>query len=164
MTSCILSVLLIPVQLSCLRASCRVTNSIVIRILAENWQRTPAELNTRTENWTGFIWNSLYNLRTDHTENSAYIVACLSHHCVQTVATLRFASRRIHWCFVTQQRQADTCTSIVACVITCLLTRCLAMLWPSTLQCETSTTVSSFINHNVFIASLHFFFFSPYIN
>jgi hypothetical protein len=37
-----------------------------------NWPRTPTKLKTHTE--TGFIWNSLYNLRTDHTEDSAYIV------------------------------------------------------------------------------------------
>jgi hypothetical protein len=50
------------------------------------------------------------------------------------IATLRFASRQIHWCFVTQQRQGNTHSSTLACVITCLLSRCLAMLWSFTLQ------------------------------
>jgi hypothetical protein len=35
---------------------------------------------------------------------------------------------------VAQQRAINTRTSIDACVFTCLLSRCLAMLWPSTLQ------------------------------
>jgi hypothetical protein len=35
---------------------------------------------------------------------------------------------------VAQQRSINTGTSLVAYVMTCLLSRCLAMLWPSTLQ------------------------------
>jgi hypothetical protein len=38
-----------------------------------NWPRTPTEVNTHTE--SGFIWNSLCNLCTDHTEDiSASVV------------------------------------------------------------------------------------------
>jgi hypothetical protein len=37
---------------------------------------------------------------------------------------------------VAQQRAINTGTSIVADVLTCLPSRCLAMLWPSTLQYE----------------------------
>jgi hypothetical protein len=41
---------------------------------------------------SGFIWNSLYNLCTDHTENSAYIVeTCGLSHCIATVAALKMA-------------------------------------------------------------------------
>jgi hypothetical protein len=49
---------------------------------------TSTELKTCTQ--TGFIWNSLYNLHTDHTENiSASIVeTCVSSHCIATVAAL----------------------------------------------------------------------------
>jgi hypothetical protein len=53
-----------------------------------NWTRIPTELNT------GFIWKSLYNLRTDHTENiSASIVeTCVLSHCIATVAALTIAN------------------------------------------------------------------------
>jgi hypothetical protein len=52
--------------------------------------------------WLELASYSLYNHRTDHTENiSASIVdTCVLSHCIATVATLRFASRRIHWCAV----------------------------------------------------------------
>jgi hypothetical protein len=53
-----------------------------------NWPRTPTELKTRTE--TGFIWNLLYNLRTDHTENisTSIVETCVLSYCIATVATL----------------------------------------------------------------------------
>jgi hypothetical protein len=80
------------------------------------WTVRELLLNWKLVTETGFIWNS-YNLRTDYTENiSASIVACLSHHCVATVAMLSFTGWQIHWCFVTQQRQANTRSYTVACL------------------------------------------------
>jgi hypothetical protein len=57
-----------------------------------NWPRTPTELKTRTE--TGFIWNSLYNLGTDHTENisTSIVETCVLSHCIATVAALTIAN------------------------------------------------------------------------
>jgi hypothetical protein len=65
------------------------------------------------------------NHRTDHTEISVSIVdMCVPIHCIATIATLLFASWRIHWCALCcSARPINTGTSIVA-----LQSRCLAML------------------------------------
>jgi hypothetical protein len=138
-------VLLIPIRCPiCPLLAASIVHFSLHSLLIWNWTGRELLLNwtlvLKTENClhTG----SLYNLHTDHTENSASIVkTCLSNHCVAMVTMLTaqktahvIPSRWIHWCFITQQWEANTRSSTVACIITCLLSRCLAMLWPSTLQ------------------------------
>jgi hypothetical protein len=99
-----------------------------------SWELLRTELNNRTKNWNWFHSELVTEPpHRPHRKHLRLYCCVLSHHYVATAATLRFASRRIHWCFLTQQRQANTHSSAVAWVITCLLSRCLAMLWPSTL-------------------------------
>jgi hypothetical protein len=71
-----------------------------------NWPRTPTELSTRTE--TGFMWNSLYNRRTDHTENIfVYIVeTCVLSHCITTVAALTIATPLLLRCPATTSKHS----------------------------------------------------------
>jgi hypothetical protein len=60
-----------------------------------------ASFGTSSSKWLHFELESRYIASaptTQKTPHAAAIVACLSHHCVATVSTLRFASRRIHWC------------------------------------------------------------------
>jgi hypothetical protein len=86
----------------------------------------------------------LYSLRATSTENFASIVeTCFFYESLHSNGRYAdriennssfLAGKFIGALPVAQQRSINTGTSIVACVITCLVNRCLAMLWPSTLQ------------------------------
>jgi hypothetical protein len=63
-------------------------------------------------------------LRADRTENSNFIAGtCLPNHRVVTVATLTAVHALVRF-LGAYQRAISTRTSIVACVLTCLLSRC----------------------------------------
>jgi hypothetical protein len=66
------------------------------------WELLRAKL-LREPNWTvfipartelNFIWNSLYNRRTDHTANicASIVETCVLSHCIATVAALTIAN------------------------------------------------------------------------
>jgi ABC-type phosphate transport system permease subunit len=100
LTSCILLVLLIPI---CCLACVLLVASLIHFLSGTSWELLRTELaenfywtETRTETESGFIWNLLYNLRTDHTQKTSHTAAiveiCVVSHCVATVTALIIAN------------------------------------------------------------------------
>jgi hypothetical protein len=84
---------LLPPRTSYLAIPCRELIWNCWQLLRAKLLREPnwnVFIPARTETETGFIWNSVYNRRTDHTENiSASIVEkCVLSHCIATAAAL----------------------------------------------------------------------------
>jgi hypothetical protein len=130
------SVVLVPIHcLVCVLLDTSIIHSSLHSLLIWNWLGT-------TSNWTVFIlartelnWKWLHlelitlPPRRPHRKLRLYFWNVCTNHCIATVAVLTIANP-----LLLHYPAASTHTSIVACVITCLRSHCLAMLCPFTLH------------------------------